>query len=104
MGCDYYVSEFLELTYINGTTSTTELAFTRCWYDWYGPKRHNYADDYHDQVLDGIYNQYIEHMSTPHSDIVIYENGNFLSDQFKAKYSRYLINNVVTIIKREERS
>ena len=84
MGCDYYICKYLEVTFENvKKTLYIEIESDRGYF--------NFSLDEDDIDYDKKYREYVEEKLKPvMKDIVIYENGQFISKNIETKY-RYLI-------------
>ncbi len=106
MGCDYFISRSLELMFIDGSSEVEYLKTSRNWYEWHGylPDNSDYSDDEVVENFTILYRKYIEYVLTPRKNRVIYENSNFTKEIYKEKYSKFLSDNIVTIVMKETRT
>lgn len=115
MGCDYYICKYLEISFENDkNTLYIEIECDKGYF--------NFSLDEDDLDYDKKYREYVEEKLKPvMKDIVIYENGQFMSKNIETKY-RYLIDselkkynddsssnyqkdwkNIINIVKKETR-
>lgn len=89
MGCDFYISKYLEIEHENGI-SYYFLKFERGWYcdvgiNWYDSDG---EDDEHYMAKESskLYYDMINLCLTPRKPVILYENSKFVSKEIEEKY------------------
>lgn len=96
MGCDYFVAKYLDVVWRSGETHTYELFKRKCWYLDFYPSDSDASDV--EERADAYYASQIARQNKP--DKVLCEDGTWISDHVKAKYTFPDKENVVSVIKR----
>lgn len=94
MGCDFYIHKYLEIAHKNGV-SYYSLKDERGWFcemglSWDGSDHESSDNKELEKERSKLYSKMMTLCLSPRSPLVLYENGKFVSNKFKQKYSKVL--------------
>jgi len=89
MGCDYYISNQVKIEFIDFDDYVLECNIKKGYFDDDNFDINSDGSDYEERIDELMHNKYLRVIYKPK---IIFENGKWVSEQYKYKYESYLIN------------